>query len=148
MLLREQERGHRAAVAEYEALCSRLERLALETARENGNEAQAKQVAPAVRSGRDRVTNALQLVNNAVAAERGFDGDDGTWAGTKSLWLSKSTARRDMLLQWAHGNGLPPSEKTEAAVLTFFATQYSLSEVVSNALLCHMPPAFSVANAA
>ena len=75
-------------------------------------------------------------------------GDDGTWTGSKSLRLKKSTARRDMLLQWAHGNGLPPSEKTEAAVLNFFATQYSLSEVVSNALLCHMAPAFSVANAA
>jgi len=72
---------------------------------------------------------------------------DGTITYLQWIWLTKSTARRDMLLQWAHGNGLPHSDKSEAALLHFFATQYSLNEVVSDALLCHMAPLFSVANA-
>merc|ERR1711865_940648 len=53
-----------------------------------------------------------------------------------------------MLRQWAHGNGLPESKTTEAELLHFFATQYSLNKVISNALMCHMVQAFSVANAA
>jgi len=82
-----------------------------------------------------------------ISAENMTVSDDGTWQMKCPISLDKSTARSDMLLHWAQRNGLPRSDQSEAALLHFFATQYSLNEVVSDALLCHMAPSFSVANA-
>ena len=69
------------------------------------------------------------------------------------------------MLHWAHAHGFARSERSEAALLDFFAATYSLHkvwhpawvllglrqmvwQVVGDALLCHMAPQFSVSNAA
>ena len=84
---------------------------------------------------RDRLGPQVQtLCSNLTTATRGI--------------ATKSTVRRDMMLQWAHGNGLPATERTEVALLQFFAAHYALDQTVSSALLCHLAPVFSVANSA
>ena len=54
---------------------------------------------------------------------------DGALNVTIKMQLAKSTARRDALLCWAHGNGMPSEHSSEISLLQFLAAKFSINQV-------------------